>query len=123
MKNIGLYLPLEEIERVKKEGATFCQPKVRVEALEPGLVQKTIVSVGKVFDVADEEGKVRAQARLTDAFITTFGSPDARLLEGYGFKGNVVGFQDKCREFWHQQFPDSRLSEKTELFVIIYSPV
>jgi uncharacterized protein YhfF len=122
MKKIGLFLPPAEIERVKRAKTTFCQPKNRTEAATPGHVQEILHSIGQVFDVADESGKVRAEARLKDAFLTTYGQPDSRLLEGYGFAGDAKKFQEKYREFWKRQFPQTTLENDTELFVVVYEP-
>ncbi|PWU15006.1 MAG: hypothetical protein C5B49_12390 [Bdellovibrio sp.] len=122
MAYIGLYLPMDEIERVKKRRCTFCQPKERTEKLAPGHVQKTIDSIGQVFEVADESGKIHTKARLVDAFLTTFGNPDGRLLDGYGFKSDTRGFQESYREFWSANIADFKLQDDTELFVFTYEP-
>jgi len=111
MRKVGLYLPAEEIERVKKQRTTFCQPRARTEAYELSHVQKIIDSVGQIFDVADEDGKVSTQAKLVGAFVTTFGNPDVRLLEGYGFEDDRASFQSKYREFWVHQFPEFRIED------------
>jgi hypothetical protein len=50
--------------------------------MAPGHVNNAIASIGKIFGVADVYGSVQTKARLVDAFVTTFGNPDIRLLEG-----------------------------------------
>jgi hypothetical protein len=82
MHDIGLFLPSSEIDRVRTCRSTFCQSLQRTEKMAPGHVNNAIASIGKIFGVADVYGSVQTKARLVDAFVTTFGNPDIRLLEG-----------------------------------------
>ncbi len=118
---IGLYISLPEIELLKKGRRTYCQPKDRTERIGGAdSIQKRIDSIGQIFDVADMEGNIHGCARLVDAFVTTYGNPDSRLLEGYGFRQDTQKFQQAYRAFWEKTFTEVTLEDKTELFAFTY---
>jgi uncharacterized protein YhfF len=120
---IGLYLSPSATKRLKSEGLVTCESKEHLEKIEPGIVQKRMKSIGSVFDVADESGAVQTKAKLIDAFVTTFGNMDMRLVQARGFSSDRARCQKEYRHVWEATFPGKPLGSATELFVAIYEPV
>ncbi len=124
MNVIGLYLPQSQIDSLKSGNKfTTCEPKQRVEKIDSQLISSRQKSIGKIFDVADESGKIQTKARLTDCFITTFGQPDLKFVIGLGFGSDCKRMQSEYSKFWQNNFPSEQLNDTTELFVTMWEPV
>ncbi|PWU19278.1 MAG: hypothetical protein C5B49_06000 [Bdellovibrio sp.] len=98
---IGLYLSTTEMKRLKTEGWATCESKDHLEKIEPGIVQRRIESIGSIFEVADQSGAIHAKAKLVDAFVTTFGKMDMRLVRARGFLSDRA----RCQEEPAIKFP------------------
>lgn len=120
---IGLYLDPVSMHILNKGLFVSCEPVDRLEKIRPGLVDERLSEVGSVYLVCDLEKEIQAKAKLTDAFITTFGDPDPQLLEYMGFKNAPERFKEQYTGLFQQQFPDEVLIDETELFVSAYAPI
>ncbi|MBC7420853.1 MAG: hypothetical protein H7328_08995 [Bdellovibrio sp.] len=120
---IGLYLDEISLQILKKGLFVSCEPKQRIEELAPGLPDERVAEIGETYLVCNMNNEEQGKAKLIDAFTTTFGEPDARLLALIGFQDNIEKFQKEFGAFYQKQFPDAELLSETELFVTIYEPV
>lgn len=121
MPNIGLYLEPNQIQTlVSGQKLTSCEPKLRIDKIDSSFVQVRNNSIGKVFDVADEGGKIRTKAKLIECYITTFGNPKAGMVSGLGFGTDVQRYKSEYSEFWKKNFPEEMLTEESELFVTVW---
>lgn len=119
-----MYLDRVPLERLNSgHPLTSCEPRERVERLKEGSVGERLSAVGQQFDVADLHGNIVAKAKLADCFITTFGSPNEKLLGGLGFGSDVSLFRSEYGKFWEGNFPNQKLNDATELFVQVWEPV
>ena len=73
---IGLYLDKVSMHILNKGLFVSCEPVERIDAVQPGLVDERLNEKGNVFLVCDLEKEIQGKAKLSDAFITTFGDPD-----------------------------------------------
>ncbi len=121
---IGLHLSQNQIQALKSQQKfTSCEPKQRVEKRDHMLISHRHKSIGQVFDVADENGKPQAKAKLAECFVTTFGNPDPKLVSGMGFGSDIQKYKTEFSKFWQQNFPREPLSDSTELFVCVWEHV
>ena len=120
---IGLYLDEISLQVLKKGLFVSCEPKERIEELSPGLAEQRIAEIGETYLVCNMNNEEQGKARLVDAFSTTFGDPDHRVLQLIGFEGDPEKFMEQYGAFYRKQFPDAVLSTETELFVTVYEPV
>lgn len=120
---IGLYLDEVSMEVLKKGVFVSCEPKESIEQLAPGLPDERMAEIGQVYLVANMAKETQGKAKLVDAFVTTFGQPDGRLIELVGFQHDVEKFRKEYGNFYRKQFPNVELNDETELFVTIYEPV
>lgn len=120
---IGLYLDDVSLQVLRKGIFVSCEPKQSILELAPGLIEERMSEIGQVYLVANLNKETQGKAMLVEAFLTSFGHPDAQLLELMGFPEQPEKFQKEYGEFYRKQFPDTELSEETELFVCIYEPV
>lgn len=121
---IGLYLSQSQIESLQAGNKfTTCEPKKRVEMIDSKLISHREKSIGQIFDVADENGKIQTKAKLTDCFITTFGKPDPKFVAGMGFGSDLQKMKSDYLKFWQNNFPSEQLTDSTELFVTIWEPL
>lgn len=125
MKNIiGLYLTQNQIDSLKSGNKfTTCEPKQRIEKLDHQLIPSRQKSIGQIFDVADEGGKVQIKAKLVDCFITTFGKPDPKFVFEMGFGSDYQKMKSEYSKFWQDNFPSEQLNDTTELFVTMWDPI
>ncbi|MCC2677944.1 MAG: hypothetical protein K0R29_520 [Pseudobdellovibrio sp.] len=122
--SIGLYLGEFEIQNLIATGRlTSCEPKLRIDGIDSSFIKNRMRSVGKVFDVADEDGNIKTKAKLADSFITTFGNPDPKMVSGLGFGSDVQACKEQYSAFWKENFPEVSLTDSTELFVSIWEHV
>lgn len=118
---IGLFLGPYELENLVSTGSlTSCEPKMRIDSIDSTFVDERMNSVGKIFAVADEDGNIKTSAKLKDAFVTTHGNPDLRMVAGLGFDSDIQKYKEQYELFWKQNFPESSLLDSTELFVCIW---
>lgn len=120
---VGLYLDPISMEILKNGVFVSCEPTDRVEQIAPGLIEERIAEVGQTYLICDMKKEEVGKAKLAEAFTTTFGNPDPRLLELLGFAGQPDKFHSQYAGFYQQQFPGEVLIEDTELFVTVYEPV
>ena len=120
---VGLYLDEISLHVLEKGLFVSCEPKDRINEIAPGLADQRVSEIGEVYLVCSMDKQERGKARLTDAFTTTFGDPDQRLLRLIGFQSDPEKFQAEYGRFYRKQFPDAILSTETELFVTVYEPV
>jgi uncharacterized protein YhfF len=120
---IGLYLDPISMQILKNGVFVSCEPTERVEQIAPGLIDERIAEVGQTYLVCNMQKEEIGKAKLVEAFTTSFGQPDPRLLELLGFTGQPEKFNSQYAGFYKQQFPDEDLVEETELFVTVYEPV
>jgi uncharacterized protein YhfF len=120
---IGLYLDEVSMQVLKKGVFVSCEPKDQVEQIAPGLPAERMSEIGQIYLVADMKQQTQGKAKLVDAFTTTFGQPDSRLMQLIGCEDKVEKFQKDYGSFYRKQFPEIELSDETELFVTIYEPV
>lgn len=120
---VGLYLDHVALQILKNGLFVSCEPKERIEQISPGLTDQRLAEVGETYLVCDLNQQVQAKAKLVDAFATTYGDPDLRLLKFLGFSDNPDRFRTEYSGFFKQQFPDEVLIDETELFVTAYEPV
>ncbi len=120
---VGLYLDEISLQVLKKGLFVSCEPKHRIEELAPGLADQRVAEIGETYLVCNMSNEEQGKAKLIDAFTTTFGEPDPRLLQLIGFEENIEKFQIQYGNFYKKQFPDADLQHETELFVTIYEPV
>jgi len=121
---IGLYLGPSEIENlIATHQLTSCEPKLRIDGIDSTFIQKRMASIGKVFAVADENGIVKTKAKLTDSFITTFGNPHSKMVAGLGFGTDTQTCKNHYAIFWKENFPETDLTDSTELFVSVWEHV
>lgn len=120
---IGLYLDPISMQILKNGIFVSCEPKDRIEKISPGLTDERVAEVGHTYLVCDMRKEELGKAKLVEAFTTTFGDPDPRLLKLIGFEDNLKRFHSEYSAFYKQQFPDEDLIEETELFVTVYTPV
>jgi uncharacterized protein YhfF len=120
---VGLYLDEISLQVLQKGLFVSCEPKERIEQLAPGLPEERIAEIGEIYLVCNMNNEEQGKARLIDAFTTTFGEPDPRVLKLIGFDDNPEKFRKEYGAFYKKQFPDTELVESTELFVTIYEPV
>ncbi|MFZ3231224.1 MAG: hypothetical protein WA160_13535 [Pseudobdellovibrio sp.] len=111
------------MEILKNGVFVSCEPTDRVEQIAPGLIEERIAEVGQTYLICDMKKEEVGKAKLAEAFTTTFGNPDPRLLELLGFAGQPDKFHSQYAGFYQQQFPGEVLIEDTELFVTVYEPV
>ncbi len=119
---IGLYLDPVAMQILKNGVFVSCEPKDRIEKLSPGLIDERLAEVGHTYLVCNMQKEQVGKAKLVDAFSTTFGNPDERLLKLIGFEGQLERFHSQYAGLYKQQFPDEDLIEETELFVTVYEP-
>ncbi len=100
-----------------------CEPVDRIEQAQKGLIEERLAEVGTTYLVCDLQKEIQGKAKLIEAFVTTYGDPDTKLLEYMGFKDNPKRFHSEYAGFFKQHFPDESLVEDTELFVTAYVPV
>ncbi len=120
---IGLYLDKVSMHILNRGLFVSCEPVDRIDAVQPGLVDERLSEKGNVYLVCDLEKEIQGKAKMTDAFITTFGDPDPIILEHMGFKDNVAKFKSEYTGLFEKQFPEFSLIDETELLVCIYEPV
>lgn len=120
---IGLYLDPISMQILKNGVFVSCEPKDRIEHISPGLTDERIAEVGHTYLVCDMKHEEIGKAKLVDAFTTTFGDPDEKLLRLIGFVDQPDRFKSEYAGFFKKQFPDEDLIEETELFVTVYEPV
>lgn len=120
---IGLYLDPVSLQILKNGVFVSCEPKDRIEKLSPGLIDERIAEVGHTYLVCNMQKEQVGKAKLVDAFSTTFGNPDDRLLKLIGFECQLERFHSQYAGLYKQQFPDEVLIEETELFVTVYEPI
>lgn len=120
---IGLYLDDISLQVLKKGLFVSCEPQQSILQLAPGLIEERMSEIGQVYLVANLNKETQGKACLIDAFTTSFGHPDPRLLEVMGYSGEAHKFQQAYGDFYRQQFPDQDLNDETELFVCVYEPV
>lgn len=120
---IGLYLDTVSMHILKRGLFVSCEPVDNIEKYQPGLVDERLSEVGQYFLVCDMQKEIQGKAKLTDAFITTYGDPDPILLEHMGFKDNLAKFKSEYAGLFKSQFPEEALVDETELFVCVYEPV
>lgn len=120
---IGLYLDKVSMHILNQGIFVSCEPVERIDAVQPGLVDERLNEKGNTFLVCDLEKEIQGKAKLTDAFITTFGEPDPIMLAHMGFKDQVEKFQAEYAGLFETQFPEFTLMEETELLVCVYEPV
>ncbi len=120
---IGLYLDPVSMQILKNGVFVSCEPKDRIEKISPGLTDERVAEVGHTYLVCNMMKEEIGKAKLVDAFMTTFGNPDNRLLKLIGFADQLDRFQTQYAGLYKQQFPDEDLIEETELFVTVYEPV
>lgn len=120
---IGLYLDKISMHILNKGLFVSCEPVERIDAVQPGLVDERLSEKGHVFLVCDLEKEIQGKAKLTDAFITTFGDPDPIMLAHMGFTDQVEKFKSEYAILFQNQFAEFSLIEDTELLVCVYEPV
>jgi uncharacterized protein YhfF len=120
---IGLYLDDISMQVLKKGVFVSCEPMESIEALAPGLPDERMSEIGQIYLVANMEKETQGKAKLVDAFVTTFGQPDPRLIEIVGFRDDSEKFRAEYGNFYRKQFPNVELGDETELFVTIYEPI
>lgn len=120
---VGLYLDEISLQVLQKGLFVSCEPKERIEEIAPGLPDERVAEIGEVYLVCNMSNEEQGKARLVDAFTTTFGEPDLRLLQLIGFENDSAKFHDQYGAFYKKQFPEAELKNDTELFVTIYEPV
>lgn len=120
---IGLYLDDISLQVLKKGLFVSCEPKQSILELAPDLIEERMSEIGQVYLVANMNKETQAKARLVDAFTTSLGQADPRLLDLLGYSENIEKFKSEYKGFYHKQFPDVELNENTELFVCIYENV
>lgn len=120
---IGLYLDKVSMHILNNGLFVSCEPVERIDVVQPGLVDERLSEKGNTFLVCDLEKEIQGKAKLTDAFITTFGDPDPILLEHMGFKNDVTKFKTQYTGLFEKQFPDFSLIDETELLVCVYEPI
>lgn len=120
---IGLYLDDISLQILKNGLFVSCEPKQSILQLAPGLIDERMSEIGQIYLVANLNKQTQGKALLVDAFLTVFGDPDERLLQVLGYTDNIQKFQSEYSAFYHKQFPDDELSDDTDLFVCIYTPV
>lgn len=120
---IGLYLDDVSLQVLKKGIFVSCEPKQSILELAPDLIEERMSEIGQVYLVANLNKETQGKAMLVEAFITSYGHPDSQLLELMGFPNNPEKFQKEYGDFYRKQFPNTELTEETELFVCIYEPV
>ena len=120
---IGLYLDKVSMHILNQGIFVSCEPVERIDAVQPGLVDERLNEKGNTFLVCDLEKEIQGKAKLTDAFITTFGEPYRIMLAYMGFKDEVEKFQAEYAGLFEKQFPEFSLMEETELLVCVYEPV
>jgi uncharacterized protein YhfF len=74
-----------------------CAPKVAFTAKE---LAEAYAGTGELHALVDPSGHVWATIRVVDAFETTFGDPDPRLVRGEGDGDDVATFQRDHRAAW-----------------------
>lgn len=120
---IGLFLPQSQIDSLKSGNKfTTCEPKQRVEKLDSQLIQNRQKSIGQIFNVADESGKIQTKAKLTNCFIMSFGKPDPKFVSAMGFGTDDQKMKTEYAKFWENNFPNEQLTDSTELFVTMWEP-
>ncbi len=120
---IGLYLDQVALHILNQGFFISCEPVDKIESAQPGLIDERLGEVGVVYLVCDLEKEIQGKAKLTEAFITTYGDPDPTLLLHMGFTDKLEKFKSEYAGLFKQQFPDESLMDETELFVCIYEPV
>jgi uncharacterized protein YhfF len=100
-----------------------CEPVERIEEVQEGLIDERLAEVGTVYLVCDMQKEIQGKAKLIDAFVTTYGDPDPKLLEYMGFKDNASKFHKEYAGLFKKLFPEEPLIDETELFVTAYEPV
>lgn len=120
---IGLYLDPVSMHVLNRGLFVTCEPVDRIEQVQKGLIDERLDEVGMVYLVCDLQKEIQGKAKLVDAFITTYGDPDPKLLEFMGFKGDAPKFHKEYAGFFKQHFPEEPLMAETELFVTAYEPV
>lgn len=120
---IGLYLDKVSLHILNQGIFVSCEPVERIDDVQPGLVDERLNEKGNTFLVCDLEKEIQGKAKLTDAFITTFGEPDPIMLAHMGFKDQVEKFQAEYAGLFEKQFPEFSLLDETELLVCVYEPV
>jgi hypothetical protein len=120
---IGLYLDKIAMHILNRGVFVSCEPVDRIESIQPGLVDERLSEVGTVYLVCNLEKEIEGKAKLTDAFITTYGEPDPVMLTHMGFSGKPDKFKSEYAGLFRQQFPEDALIDETELLVCIYEPI
>ena len=119
---VGLYLDEISLKVLQKGLFVSCEPKERIEQLAPGLAEERMSEIGEIYLVCKMNSEEQGKAKLVDAFTTTYGEPDLRLLELIGVQDNEK-FKTQYGGFYKSQFPKEKLTDETELFVTVYEPV
>lgn len=120
---IGLYLDDVSLQILRKGLFVSCEPKQSILELAPDLIEERMSEIGQVYLVANLNKETQGKARLVEAFLTSFGHPDEQLLKVMGHPHNPQKFQQEYGNFYRKQFPETDLTDETELFVCIYEPV
>jgi uncharacterized protein YhfF len=120
---IGLYLDKISMHVLNQGLFVSVEPVDKIEELQPGLVDERLSEKDQVLLVCDMEKEIQGKAKLTDAFITSFGDPDPVMLEYMGFKDNIEKFKIEYAGFFNKQFPEFSLIDETELLVCVYEPI
>lgn len=120
---IGLYLDKVSLHVLNSGLFVSCEPVDNIERYQKGLVDERLNEIGHVFLVCDLEKEIQGKAKLVDAYVTTFGEPDAQLLEHMGFKNDIEKFKSQYEGLFKKQFPDESLLDETELFVCVYESI
>ena len=107
-QKIGLFLPQSQIDSLKSgKRFTTCEPKLRIEKIDSQLIPNRQKSIGQIFNVADENGKVHAKAMLTNCFMTTLGKPYLKFVSEMGFGSDDQKMKTEYSKFWQNNFPVS----------------
>ncbi len=120
---IGLYLDHVSMHVLAKGLFVTCEPVDRIESLQKGLIDERLEEVGSTYLVCDMKKEIQGKAKLVDAFITTYGEPDPKLLKYMGFADQLTRFKTEYAGFFKTHFPEESLIDETELFVTAYEPV
>ena len=120
---IGLYLDHVSMHVLSRGLFVTCEPVERIESIQAGLIDERLEEIGSVYLVCDMEKEIQGKAKLIDAFVTTYGQPDPKLLNYMGFKDQLVRFKSEYAGFFKTHFPEEPLIDETELFVTAYEPI
>jgi uncharacterized protein YhfF len=115
------YLSDERIEiLLDGEPLTTCEPKEHLEREKPGFTAEHLAAVGTEVQIFDSQKRPRGEARIAEAFETTFGHPSPVLLAGIGLEGDPQTFQEEYGEFLAEAYPEIKVTPNTALVVTVY---